>query len=53
MFVMGVASPYWIRAIDGAMNPLAHAMHPHAQLVSSSGSATELHSTSSTQTEAQ
>ncbi len=29
MLIMGVASPYWIRAIDGAMAPLSHAMHVH------------------------
>ena len=50
MFVMGVASPYWIRAIDGAMNPLARTIHPHALLVSTSDATTE---PASTQTEAQ
>ena len=29
MLIMGVASPYWMRSIDGAMAPLSHAMHVH------------------------
>jgi NADH-quinone oxidoreductase subunit M len=29
MLIMGVASPFWIRAIDGAMTPLSHLLRPH------------------------